>query len=84
MQNSVKVDGYYTVLKDLFNPGINQKIFILDPNTPQKTLYEITDIIDSFYAQYKQLRNSGRSKEARKVYAILMEFKQSFATMVPS
>ena len=83
MQNSVKVDGYYTVLKDLFNPGINQKIFILDPNTPQKTLYEITDIIDSFYAQYKQLRNSGRSKEARKVYAILMEFKQSFATMVP-
>lgn len=83
MQNSVKVDGYYTVLKDLFNPGINQKIFILDPNTPQKTLYEITDIIDSLYAQYKQLRNSGRSKEARKVYAILMEFKQSFATMIP-
>ena len=83
MQNSVKVDGYYTVLKDLFNPGINQKIFILDPNTPQETLYEITDIIDSLYAQYKQLRNSGRSKEAKKVYASLMEFKQSFATMVP-
>ena len=83
MQNSVKVDGYYTVLKDLFNPGINQKIFILDPNTPQKTLYEIADIIDSFYAQYKQLRNSGRSKEAKKVYASLMKFKQSFATMVP-
>lgn len=83
MQNSVKVDGYYTVLKDLFSPGINQKIFILDPNTPQKTLYEIADIIDSFYAQYKQLRNSGKLKEARKVYAILMEFKQSFATMVP-
>ena len=83
MQNSVKVDGYYTVLKDLFNPGINQKIFILNPNTPQETLYEIADIIDSFYAQYKQLRNSGRSREAKKVYAILMAFKQSFATMAP-
>lgn len=79
----VNISGYLTTLKDLFNPGVNQEVFILDPNTSQDTLYEIADIIDSFYAQYRQLISSGRGRDAKKVYAALMKFKQSFATMVP-